>query len=263
MKKLIVIFTLLMLWPAAASVAQLAPKNEMGVSFGHLHLNVHDVEANKKFFTAVGGTPLMVGQFQVFKFPGFFIFMTKTDPSGGSVGTLINHVGFAVPNVPEAVAKWKAAGLNVEAGRRPEQAYLTSPDQLRIEISEDKTLTVPITIDHIHYNVSDNVVPEIQNWYVTTFGAKAGKRLRLQVDDIPGVQLRFSTTTMPTVPTKGRALDHIGFEIKNLEAFCKKLEAEGMKFNRPYTKTPTGLAIAFITDPWGTYIELTEGLNAL
>ena len=62
--------------------------------------------------------------------------------------------------------------------------------------------------------------------------------------------------------TKGRALDHIGFEVKNLEAFCRKLEAAGIKFDVPYTvRTEIGLAIAFLTDPWGTYIELNEGLG--
>jgi hypothetical protein len=30
----------------------------------------------------------------------------------------------------------------------------------------------------------------------------------------------------------------------------------------PYRKVPAlGIAIAFFTDPWGTYIELTEGLD--
>jgi len=31
----------------------------------------------------------------------------------------------------------------------------------------------------------------------------------------------------------------------------------------PFTRLPNGLAIAFLTDPWGTYIELTEGLTGL
>jgi len=63
-------------------------------------------------------------------------------------------------------------------------------------------------------------------------------------------------------PSEGRAIDHIGFEIKNLEAFTKKLEADGIKLDRPYTKVAAlGIAIAFIKDPWGTNIELTEGLD--
>lgn len=65
----------------------------------------------------------------------------------------------------------------------------------------------------------------------------------------------------PTVvPTKGRVLDHIGFDVTNLQAFCKKLEANGVKFDVPFGKdAELGLPSAFLTDPWGTYIELTEG----
>ncbi len=60
----------------------------------------------------------------------------------------------------------------------------------------------------------------------------------------------------------GFVLDHIGFEVKNLEAFCKELEAAGTKLAVPYRQVPAlGIAIAFFTDPWGTYVELTEGLN--
>ena len=41
----------------------------------------------------------------------------------------------------------------------------------------------------------------------------------------------------------------------------RKLEAGGLKLDRPYTRLPNSTtAIAFLTDPWGTYIELTENL---
>ena len=54
-------------------------------------------------------------------------------------------------------------------------------------------------------------------------------------------------------------LDHIGFDVKDLQAFIKTLEAQGIKLDRPYTKNEkTGEALAFITDPWGVYIELNE-----
>jgi predicted enzyme related to lactoylglutathione lyase len=78
------------------------------------------------------------------------------------------------------------------------------------------------------------------------------------VDDIPGAQLRFNKADAAQAPTKGRVLDHIGFDVVDLQAFVKKLEAEGIKLDRPYTKNPNGIALAFITDPWGTYIELNE-----
>jgi catechol 2,3-dioxygenase-like lactoylglutathione lyase family enzyme len=80
--------------------------------------------------------------------------------------------------------------------------------------------------------------------------------------DVPGVNLSFSQGEMPLAPTKGRAIDHIGFEVRNLEEFVKKLEAQGIKLDVPLRQVPnTTTKIAFITDPWGTYIELTDGLR--
>jgi catechol 2,3-dioxygenase-like lactoylglutathione lyase family enzyme len=85
-----------------------------------------------------------------------------------------------------------------------------------------------------------------------------------QAADLPGVNLTFSLAPGAVAPTKGRALDHIGFEVKDLAEFCKKMEAAGVKFDLPYKNIPSlGLSIAFLTDPWGTNIELTEGLSRL
>ena len=195
------------------------------------------------------------------KFPNGFVFLRQAEPSGGSVGSVVNHIGFMVPNVEAALAKWKSEGLQTEFAT-PERGYVTSPDDLRIEINKDESLAVPIAMRHIHFYSDEAALPEIEAWYVKMFGATPGEDRG--VFDIPGVTLRIRTVPTPTVATKGRVLDHIGFEVKNLEAFCKKLEASGVKFDRPYSERPAlGIAIAFLTDPWGTYIELTEGLDKL
>ena len=56
--------------------------------------------------------------------------------------------------------------------------------------------------------------------------------------------------------------NHIGFEFEDLKAFCKELEARGIKFQVPFRDIPTiGLKVAFITDPDGTFIELTQGYD--
>jgi predicted enzyme related to lactoylglutathione lyase len=102
------------------------------------------------------------------------------------------------------------------------------------------------------------------NWYAQNFGAVAKKRGQHDAADVPGMNLTFGVAkTAPTIGTKGRSVDHIGFEVKNLQAFCKKLEANGVKLDVPYRRIPSaGIAIAFLTDPYGTYVELTEGLDA-
>jgi catechol 2,3-dioxygenase-like lactoylglutathione lyase family enzyme len=116
-----------------------------------------------------------------------------------------------------------------------------------------------VVMHHVHLTAPGMEV--VKQWYVKTFGAVAGTRRDLPVATFNGSELDFLPAQMPAAPTKGRTLDHIGFEVKNLAAFCKKLEADGVKFDAPYREMPNfGLKIAFILDPIGTRIELTEGL---
>ena len=79
---------------------------------------------------------------------------------------------------------------------------------------------------------------------------------------LPGGEVDFRKAQQAEAPTKGRSLDHIGFEVRNLEEFCKKLQADGVTFEMAYREMPQlgGLKLAFLTDPEGTRIELTEGL---
>ena len=269
MQKFIAILSLaaVAVWPSGSLRAQMTAPGQ--VSMGHVHLNVQDIELNKKFWAAMGGTPMSLGGIiDGVQFGTVRILLRKADAPMPAIGSVINHIGFSVPNVQEAMAKWKAAGLKTEAGRNPQQGFVYSPgDLLRIEILEDASQTVPVAFHHVHFFVADagpggpGGLPEMQAWYAKMFGAKPGKRLNFDTANVPGAELTFTKSDMPVVPSKGRGADHIGFMIKDLEAYCKKLEAGGMKLDTPYTKRPDlGLALAFITDPWGTSIELNENL---
>jgi catechol 2,3-dioxygenase-like lactoylglutathione lyase family enzyme len=100
-------------------------------------------------------------------------------------------------------------------------------------------------------------------WYMKEFGASSGTRRNLPAAMMTGgEEVDFLTARMPPAGTKGRSLDHIGFEVKDLDATLKRLEADGVKIDIPLRDMTKqiGLKIAFITDPNGAYIELTEGL---
>jgi catechol 2,3-dioxygenase-like lactoylglutathione lyase family enzyme len=265
-KLLLAVWVVSILAPALAS-AQPFPVNAAGVTNGHWHLNSRDIEANKKIFVAMGGTAIKTGNFEIVRFPGVLVYLNQgpgaAPANGGTVGSVVNHVGFTVPNTPEAVAKWKAAGVNVLPGGqgRTDQAFVETPDGIRIEILENKDQKFPIQSHHVHFNVPESEIPKMQAWYSTWFGAVPGKRGANIAADLPGINLSFSKSMNDAVQvtTKGRTLDHIGFDVKNLQAFLKKYEAAGGKIDRPYTRNEqTNSALAFITDPWGTYIELNE-----
>ena len=267
MKKLWSALSVIALLVPAVASAQPFPVNAAGVTNGHWHLNSRDIEANKKILVAMGGTLVNAGNFQIVRFPGVLVYLNQAagaaPANGGTVGSVVNHVGFTVPNTPAAVAKWKAAGVNVLPGGagRTDQAFVETPDGLRIEILENKDQKFPIQSHHVHFNVPESEIPKMQAWYSTWFGAVPGKRGTNIAADLPGVNLSFSKSMNDAVQvtTKGRVLDHIGFDVKNLQAFLKRYEAAGGKIDRPYTKNAqAGTALAFIYDPWGTYIELNE-----
>jgi len=247
----------LLVLAASKASAQLTAAKDGAIVYGHHHLNTTNMAAHKKFFV---------------------------DTLGGKLATIgtnntVNHIGFSVPNLRQIVDKVKANGFQMitkteaAADRTvkddiagPAQAggasiaFAQGPDDLKVEFVEATQQTIPITLHHVHFFNPKNL--EMQAWYVKTFGATPRSGGAFPAGILPGVALNFSPSADPVVGTQGRALDHIGFEVKNLEAFCKKLEADGIKLTVPYRQVPAlGIAIAFFTDPWGTYIELTEGLD--
>jgi catechol 2,3-dioxygenase-like lactoylglutathione lyase family enzyme len=245
---------------ATPALAQLAAPNAAGVSLGHIHLLVHDVNAQRQFWIMLGGKDIKDGQREMFQFAGVFIALRKGEPAGGTVGSNVNHFGFHVQSVADTLVPIRNAGFKIEQNN-PQQAFVTGPDDVRVELLEDKTIPGPIAMHHVHMFVTSPL--DVQAWYVKNFGAVAGKRGAFDTANLPGgVEISLSKTDAAQVPTKGRAVDHIGFEVKNLDAFVKKLEAQGVKLDdQPHMAPNTNVKIAFLTDPWGTYIELTQGIS--
>jgi hypothetical protein len=259
---------------------QLADPNRAGVSMGHLHYHVRDVEANRKFWVALGGTATRAGSSDAVRFPGVLVVLTEGPASGGTNGSVVNHVAFRV----QSFARVEEAGFKVQRlAQFPGVGSINTPEGERIELFENAAtnltftpdsgqtdpvadrhnhpLAVPVAFHHVHLYVPQGADVTAKAWYAQTFDGVPGKRSNYQAVDLPGINLNFSGQAAAQAPTRGRMLDHIGFEIRGLEAFCKRLEARGIALDAPYTKGADGVATARLTDPWGTSIELTEGLN--
>jgi len=240
--------------------AQLAMPGEAGVVMGQVGLVVSDLDAQKEFWAELGGTPVQNGHLQMIEFPGAYVVLQQGQPTGGTVGSVINHIGFNVQDMQDWLPKWQAAGLKIAPMRRPTQAYLMGPDNIRVEILEDAAVARSLQFHHVHYFVVNPL--ETQAWYEQMLGAIPGKRGNFDAGDLPGVNLTFSRSDEPLIATKGRSLDRVGFEVKDLENFSKKLAAAGVTVERPYQRVGDPmLAAASFIDPWGTTIQLTENLS--
>jgi len=283
----------LALVPATVSrtSAQLQSNPDAPVRIGHYHLNVTSLDAHRKFWVdTLGGTAMKFQGLDVIKFPDAFIFLNVQKPTGPTRGTAFDHIGFAVPDVPTMAKKLAAAGYQETTGREPAPgtpppaasgtsavygrfAYFVGPDGAKIElVTAAAPNAPPIVAHHIHFINKQYV--EMQQWYMKAFDAtlRPGQTDFFIGADLPGVgySLNFfrweGDQTITHVPTKGRVVDHVGFEVKNLEAFCKKLEEKGIKLTREYRKKDKSMGnigSAVITDPWGVSIELTEGLDKI
>jgi catechol 2,3-dioxygenase-like lactoylglutathione lyase family enzyme len=52
---------------------------------------------------------------------------------------------------------------------------------------------------------------------------------------------------------------HIGFDVKDHPAFLQTLAANGIKLDEPARTSPTtGNIVTYVTDPWGTRIEIIQ-----
>ncbi|MEE2793092.1 MAG: VOC family protein [Acidobacteriota bacterium] len=274
------VIVLTLCWFPPDALGQLAPPNQAGVAMGHLHYHVSDVEANTRFWVALGGTANRVGQTMVVTFPDVLVLLTEEASSGGTEGSILNHVAFRVRSLDTVAASGFDFGLSDSFSG---VTSVFTPEGERIELFDDSAtnltftiddggidpvaerhnepLSVPVIAHHLHLYLPEGAVAEAKRWYASHFGGTPGMRWRYDAVDLPGINFNFSSRPEVGVPTRGRMLDHIGLEVTNLKAFCQALEDQGVSLDQPYRTGELGVDTAVLTDPWGTTIVLTEGLR--
>jgi catechol 2,3-dioxygenase-like lactoylglutathione lyase family enzyme len=243
----------------APARAQLPAPNAAGVSAGHIHMMVRDPAAHKKIWVDLFGAQVVnSGSLEMLKLPGIFLILGQAERAEGSIGSTLDHFAFRVKDLAGTSAKLKAAGIPLT---RDDSLEIVAdfPDKVKVEFYPAPTLSDPIQHFHVHFYAPD--VDGLRAWYAKHFSAAMPTPTNANAMGVPGMSFSFRRTDAAQAATKGRSLDHIGFEVKDLEAFCKKLEADGVTFEMPFRDVPRiGLKIAFLIDPAGTRIELTQGL---
>jgi catechol 2,3-dioxygenase-like lactoylglutathione lyase family enzyme len=228
---------------------------------GHLHIVTPDPAAQKKLWVDVlGGKHGKIGALEYATFPGVVVAFRTGESSGGTDGSIVDHLGFLVRDFEGTKSKMAAAAKIVSENPKNRQFFAMFPNGVKVEFSEDKTLDVPIKHHHVHFATPEE--DKMRAWYADLFGAVPGMRGQFKAADLPGVNLSWKPVDSAPAPTKGRSVDHIGFEVTDIKAFCAKAEAAGARIeSQPRHVSELRLTIAFLVDPWGTRIELTEGLS--
>jgi catechol 2,3-dioxygenase-like lactoylglutathione lyase family enzyme len=117
-------------------------------------------------------------------------------------------------------------------------------------------------------------IPAAKAWYEKAFGATPGQRQRMAGPGTvecsyisPRITISFNPTRAggtPLAATKGRVNDHFGFDVRNLDAFIKRLQDAGITPDAaPIVLPGTNVRSIFVTDPVGARIEVTENFASL
>jgi catechol 2,3-dioxygenase-like lactoylglutathione lyase family enzyme len=252
----VLLIRIISVWLLAALPAA-AQRGTPNVTFGNIVINSADPAKSVAFWVdVIGMSTWSRGSLNGVSTLGALFLITPAAPSGPSAGSAIDHIGFKVPDLQAFVDKLAKTSYK---SFRPtgDQLMIDGPDGVRVELAEDSSMYAPVEFDHIHFYTTRPA--DLQAWYAKVFGARPGGADQPNTSSISGVRLAVAHAESVS-PTAGRAIDRIAFDIRNLESFCKKLAADGIKFDSPYQVLPDlKISAAFLTDPAGARIELTEG----
>ena len=250
--------------------AQLFPPGDAVMTMGHVLLNVSDAAAHREFWTSqFDAKPVKVGTLEGVTIPGTVILFRVQPRTGPSEGTTINHMGLKEKKLSDFTARFDKAGQHNNPPRigreKTPQTYVTGPDTFRMELVEDPAIPAPAVSHHLHYWLEHPA--DVKKWYVEKLLLKPTMRGPYDSGDVPGMNLTLSplgSQKVPGVPTRGRLMDGIGFDVPDLQAYLARIKGNGVAFDVPYGRdAELGVMSATLIDPWGVTIRLTEGLSKI
>lgn len=240
---------------APVANTQVLPFNEAGVTMGHHHLMVPDVDAQRRIWVDVlGGVPSGEPPLLFVKFPGAFLILSDGEGTEGTHGSALDHIAFNVRDLAATREKLSAAGVAI-SNQSDARFDALMPDGIEVHFFGDPSLATPIAHRAMAFVSTD---PEAErSWWERVLGAETSQEGDLTVSTIPGARLFFSRADAAPAPTRGRALDHTGIGVRDVDAFCERIAARGVMYERLF-----GGAVAMIADPAGVTIEVNSGLES-
>jgi hypothetical protein len=282
----------------ASAFAQLAAPTSAGVSLGAVYYTVPDVAAHKKIWVDnFGAKPVKVGNTEMLKIPGVFIVLVQGQPGTGT--PLVNHLGIWAKDLNPTRAKLLAAGitsatpgnqfidlpngLRLEFIDDPAGPELPAAHHIHYFVASAQAGTDGRAWYMKTFGATENsrrngAVPSAllttpDKWISIDFtaaggggrgggaprGAGGGAPAAAGAAPAPAPAPAPAAAAAP-VSNKGTVLDRFALEVKGIDAFVKKIEADGIKVTKPVSTNADGLKTAMIVDGVGNDVELIEGL---
>ena len=239
------------------------PAAAQSADYGHVHMNVPaPFEAVDWYIEHMGCAAFarkdacMIGTTE--------LRFAEGDPSEGSEGSSIDHIGFSFADLPGKMTALEAAGIKIlEPIREPEGffklAFVEDPWGTKIEVVED-----PVSLGFHHVHLVSDQPGQVLAWYSSTFGGE-NARFKGVLDALRYGSVWLLVTPTPEgatlVPSQGRSVDHLGFNYADLDQAAVRIRSQGVEMTDPTPYTDSiGVRrkFAFIVGPNDVRIELIQ-----
>ena len=261
---------------AAAFALALTPGAVLAAGYDHVHITITapSPAMGVDWYSEHMGCEPVADRDDAAICDGVELVFVPQPTSGGSLGTGVNHLGFSYPDLTAKMAELEAVGVR-GAGVRLQRfedgstvrdipglfktAFIFDPWGTRIELVED---TERLGFHHVRLSATD---PEATlAWYRDVLGGEPAM-LKDRVDGVQFGDVLFLVSAHPEGPppatTQGRAIDHLGFMVPDLDAEAPRLRARGVRFQEEPAvpaNARTAAQRAFITGPDNVRIAVVE-----
>ena len=191
---------------------------------------------------------------------------------GSTQGTGVNHIGFSYPDLTAKMAELEAVGVRgsgVRLQRFPDGStlrdipglfkigFIFDPWGTRIEMVEDHET---LGFHHVHLSASDPT--ETLAWYEAVLGGEPAS-LKGRIDGLRFGDMWVLASQHEGTPatTQGRAIDHIGFVVADLDTAAADIRQEGAEFSQEPMVPANGRTSAqqaFLIGPDNVRLEVVE-----
>ena len=227
----------------------------------HIHLAAPDqAKAVEWYHQHFGGERMKEGPERLL-FGETRVLFQRNEKATPSTGSVLDHIGFSVPDLDATMKALEAAGVTITQPARDvaglfKLAFIVDPWGTRIEVVQDAE---KLGLHHVHLRAPDPSAALA--WYVDKFGGRAGK-LKDRIDGINYGGVWVLAARGDAAPSQGHSIDHIGFRPLNVDAAVAALKTKNVTVTtepRPLTlPSGTSMRLAFIEGPQGARIELVQ-----
>ena len=194
--------------------------------------------------------------------------------TGGSQGTGVNHIGFSFPDLEAKMAELEAVGVRGSGVRLQRNddgstirdipglfkiAFIFDPWGTRIELVEDHEY---LGFHHIHLSATNP--EETLAFYRDVMGGEPasmrGMLDGLLFDDVWLLAMQHPEGAAPAT-TLGRAVDHIGFMVEDLDDAAAEMRQRGVRFTQDPLVPENGRTSArqaYLAGPDNVRVEVVE-----